>query len=55
MAKRQAPPDDVLLNKAAIIERTLSRISEDYLGHEGALELGSSPASVPGRPTSSSE
>ncbi|MDN5848671.1 MAG: DUF86 domain-containing protein [Nitrococcus sp.] len=30
--------DDVLLNKAAIIERCLSRIREEYLGHESALE-----------------
>ena len=31
--------DDVLLNKAAIIERCLSRIEDDYRGHES--ELGS--------------
>lgn len=30
--------DDVLLNKAAIIERCLQRIAEDYQGHENALE-----------------
>ncbi len=30
--------DDVLLNKAAIIERCLRRIGEIYRGHEAALE-----------------
>ena len=30
--------DDVLLNKAAIIERCLQRISEEYQGHENELE-----------------
>lgn len=30
--------DDVLLNKAAIIERCLKRIGEEYQGHEGELE-----------------
>lgn len=30
--------DDVLLNKAAIIERCLQRIHEEYSGHESALE-----------------
>ena len=30
--------DDVLLNKAAIIERCLQRISEEYQGHEHELE-----------------
>lgn len=30
--------DDVLLNKVAIIERCLSRISEEYLGRESTLE-----------------
>ena len=30
--------DDVLLNKAAIIERCLHRISEEYQGYENALE-----------------
>lgn len=29
---------DVLLNKAAIIERCLLRIEEEYLGHESELE-----------------
>lgn len=30
--------DDVLLNKAAIIERCLARIAEEYDGHEQELE-----------------
>lgn len=30
--------DDVLLNKAAIIERCLGRIDEEYRGHEHELE-----------------
>lgn len=30
--------DDILLNKAAIIERCLSRIEEEYHGHEAELE-----------------
>lgn len=30
--------DDVLLSKAAIIERCLSRIREEYLGHESTIE-----------------
>ena len=30
--------DDVLLNKAAIIERCLTRIAEEYQGHENELE-----------------
>ncbi len=30
--------DDVLLNKAATIERCLQRIREEYVGHEHALE-----------------
>ena len=30
--------DDVLLNKAAIIERCLKRIEEEYRGHEAELE-----------------
>ena len=30
--------DDVLLNKAAIIERCLHRISEEYRGYENELE-----------------
>lgn len=30
--------DDVLLNKAAIIERCLKRITEEYRGHAGELE-----------------
>jgi len=30
--------DDVLLNKAAIIERCLGRIAEEYDGHEDELE-----------------
>lgn len=30
--------DDILLNKAAIIERCLSRIGEEYQGHETELE-----------------
>ncbi len=29
--------DDVLLNKAAIIERCLKRIAEEYIGHEHEL------------------
>ena len=29
--------DDVLLAKAAIIERSLKRINEDYVGHEAAF------------------
>jgi uncharacterized protein YutE (UPF0331/DUF86 family) len=29
--------DDILLNKAAIIERCLKRLHEDYRGHEAAL------------------
>ena len=33
--------DDVLLNKAATIERCLARIHEEYLGHEAALETDS--------------
>jgi uncharacterized protein YutE (UPF0331/DUF86 family) len=31
-------PDDVLLNKVAIIERCLTRIEEEYWGHEDELE-----------------
>ena len=30
--------DDVMLNKAAIIERCLQRIEEEYRGHESRLE-----------------
>lgn len=30
--------DDVLLNKAAIIERCLQRISDEYQGHESELD-----------------
>ena len=30
--------DDVLLNKAAVIERCLARIAEEYEGHEDELE-----------------
>jgi len=30
--------DDVLLNKAAIIERCLGRIRDEYVGHESELE-----------------
>ena len=30
--------DDVLLNKAAIIERCLARVAEEYQGHESELE-----------------
>ena len=30
--------DDVLINKAAIIEHCLKRIAEEYLGHEAELE-----------------
>jgi len=30
--------DDILLNKAAIIERCLKRIGEEYVGHEVELE-----------------
>jgi uncharacterized protein YutE (UPF0331/DUF86 family) len=30
--------DDVLINKAAIIERCLKRIDEEYRGHENELE-----------------
>ena len=30
--------DDVLLNKAAIIERCLNRIDEEYRGHEQEFE-----------------
>jgi uncharacterized protein YutE (UPF0331/DUF86 family) len=30
--------DDVLINKAAIIERCLKRIGEEYRGHENELE-----------------
>jgi len=30
--------NDVLLNKAAIVERCLMRIREEYLGHESTLE-----------------
>lgn len=30
--------DDVVLNKAAIIERCLKRIEEEYIGHEETLE-----------------
>ena len=30
--------DDVLLNKAAVIERCLARITEEYEGHEDELE-----------------
>jgi len=29
---------DVLINKAAIIERCLARVEEEYLGHEDELE-----------------
>ncbi|MDX8397225.1 MAG: hypothetical protein R8K49_02775 [Mariprofundaceae bacterium] len=29
--------DDVLLNKAAIIERCLKRMQEEYIGYEGEL------------------
>ncbi|MDO9064015.1 MAG: DUF86 domain-containing protein [Sulfuricella sp.] len=31
-------PDDVLLNKAGIIERCLARIDEEYRGHENELD-----------------
>lgn len=31
-------PDDVVLNKVAIIERCLARIDEEYQGHEAELE-----------------
>lgn len=31
-------PDDIILNKIAIIERCLLRIREEYLGHEIELE-----------------
>ena len=30
--------DDVLLNKAAIIERCLKRIEDEYRGHENEIE-----------------
>jgi len=30
--------DDILLNKAAMIERCLKRIEEEYIGHEEELE-----------------
>lgn len=30
--------DDVLLNKAAIIERCLTRVAEEYEGHESELD-----------------
>lgn len=30
--------DDILLNKAAIIERCLKRVREEYTGHEAELE-----------------
>jgi hypothetical protein len=30
--------DDVLINKAAIIERCLKRIGDEYLGHESELD-----------------
>src|SRR5688572_25255465 len=30
--------DDVLINKAAIIERCLKRIADEYLGHESELD-----------------
>lgn len=30
--------DDVILNKAAIIERCLNRVDEEYRGHEAQLE-----------------
>ena len=30
--------DDVLMNKAAIMERCLYRLSEEYQGHENELE-----------------
>lgn len=31
-------PDDVLLNKAAVIQRCLARIQEEYRDHEAELE-----------------
>lgn len=37
MVEHSNSPDDVLLNKAAVIERTLARIAEEYLGHEDSL------------------
>lgn len=30
--------DDVLLNKASVIERTLARIDEEYRGHESEID-----------------
>ena len=30
--------NDVLINKAAIIERCLARVEEEYAGHENELE-----------------
>jgi hypothetical protein len=30
-------PDDVVLNKVAVIERCLGRIREEYEGHESEL------------------
>ncbi len=36
-AGEESMPDDVLLNKVAIIERCLYRIREEYEGHEGEL------------------
>ena len=32
-------PSDVLVNKAAVIERCLSRVLEEYHGHEEDLEM----------------
>ena len=32
-------PDDVVLNKIAVIERCLLRIREEYLGHEMELAI----------------
>lgn len=41
MSKRASPcmADDVLLNKAASIERCLNRIDEEYRGHEQEFEI----------------
>lgn len=37
MSGEEFMPDDVLLNKVAVIERCLARIREEYLNHEAEL------------------
>ena len=40
--------DDVLLNKAASIERCLKRIEEEYRGHEQVVRAGILPSDLGG-------